>query len=206
MAINWEFPPPRSGVVGAWDKFVGPGATRAEMVLQLVIPAVAAIAAPFYASHVVEGWSLTQYIVCFILAFDTAGGVVTNATSSAKRWYHRAGQGFRQHFGMASLHLIHIIVVSWLYLGLDIAWLLIAGGYLLAASAVILFVPQYLQRPTSLVSYACGLLISMYLLRQPEGLEWFLPLFYLKLLVSHLPKEEPYRPYEPSKQSNAVDR
>jgi hypothetical protein len=206
MAITWEFPPPRSGVAGAWDKFVGPGATRAEMVLQLVIPAVAAIAAPFYASHVVEGWSLTQYIVCFILAFDTAGGVVTNATSSAKRWYHRAGQGFRQHFGMASLHLIHIIVVSWLYLGLDIAWLLIAGGYLLAASAVILFVPQYLQRPTSLVSYACGLLISMYLLRQPEGLEWFLPLFYLKLLVSHLPKEEPYRPYEPSKQSNAVDR
>lgn len=28
----------------------------------------------------------------------------------------------------------------------------------------------------------------------PTGLEWLLPLFYFKLLVSHLPKEAPYRP------------
>jgi hypothetical protein len=42
------------------------------------------------------------------------------------------------------------------------------------------------------------LLISMYLLRQPKGLEWFLPLFYLKLLVSHLTKEEPCSPNESS--------
>jgi hypothetical protein len=166
--------------------------------LELVIPVVAAIVALLYASHVVKAWSLAQYIVCCILAFDIAGGVVTNATSSAKRWYHRAGQGFKQHFQMVSLHFIHIILVSWLYLQLDVAWLLVASGYLLSATAVILFMPQYLQRPTAFVSYACGLLISMYFLRQPEGLEWFLPLFYLKLLVSHLPKEEPYRPYQSS--------
>ena len=198
MTIDWHFPPPRSGFAGAWDKFVGPGATRAEMALQLAIPAVAAIAAPLYASQVVEAWSAAQYIVCCLLAFDIAGGVVTNATSSAKRWYHRAGQGFKQHFGMASLHLVHIIVASWLYLGLDIAWILIAGGYLLVSAAVVLAAPQYLQRPIAFLGYACGLLISMYLLRQPVGLEWFLPLFYLKLLVSHLPKEEPYRPVESS--------
>ena len=105
---------------------------------------------------------------------DIAGGIITNATSSAKRWYHRAGQGFKQHFGAVAIHLIHIIVVSWLYLELDIAWFLIAGGYLLIAAAVVLLVPQYLQRPTALVLYACGLLISLYLLRQPEALEWFL--------------------------------
>jgi len=28
----------------------------------------------------------------------------------------------------------------------------------------------------------------------PQGLEWFLPLFYLKLLISHVLREEPYRP------------
>jgi hypothetical protein len=61
-----------------------------------------------------------------------------------------------------------------------------------------LSVPQYLQRPTALVCFACGLLIAMYLLPQPTGLEWFLPMFYLKVLVSHLPKEEPYRPAEES--------
>lgn len=194
MTINWQFPPPRSGLAGAWDKFVGPGATRPEVAFQLVFPAAASIVALLYASQVGEAWSLVQYVVCFILAFDVAGGIVTNATSTAKRWYHRDGQGFGQHFGMVSLHLTHIVLVSWLYLGLDVPWALIAGGYLLVAAAIVLLVPQYLQRATALVSYACGLLVSMYLLRQPEGLEWFLPLFYLKLLVSHLPKEEPYRP------------
>jgi hypothetical protein len=194
MAINWDFPPPRSGLAGLWDKFVGPGATGAETAMQIVIPAVAAILAPLYASSVVENWSPARYIVCSLLAFDTAGGVVANATSCAKRWYHRAGQGLKQHFAMVSIHLIQIFIVSWLFLGLDAIWFIIAGGYLLAAASVVLLVPQYLQRPTAFVSYACGLLISMYLLRQPQGIEWFLPLFYLKILVSHLPKEEPYRP------------
>jgi hypothetical protein len=57
-----------------------------------------------------------------------------------------------------------------------------------------LVVPLYLRRPVALAVYAGVLLISIYVLPQPEGLEWFLPLFCLKLLVSHLPKEEPNRP------------
>jgi hypothetical protein len=70
------------------------------------------------------------------------------------------------------------------------------GRYLLVAAALVLWVPQYLQRPVALVAFSCALLISLYVLQQPVGLEWFLPLFYLKMLVSHLPKEEPYRPNE----------
>ena len=202
MAINWNFPSPRPGLAGALDKFIGPGATRAELTLQFGLPALAAIAAPLYASHVVENWSWLQYAVCCILAFDTAGGIITNATSSAKRWYHRAGQGFKQHFGMASVHLVHLLVVSWLYLAFDVRWFLVSGGYLLVGSAVVLWVSQYLQRPVALIVFGCALLISLYVLPQPVGLEWFLPLFYLKLLVSHLPKEEPYRP--PSEANNAL--
>jgi hypothetical protein len=202
MAINWNFPSPRPGLAGSLDKFIGPGATRAELMLQFGLPALAAIAAPLYASHVVWSWSWLQYAVCCILAFDTAGGIITNATSSAKRWYHRAGQGFKQHFGMVSLHLLHLLVVSWLYLAFDVRWFLVSGGYLLVAAAVVLWVPQYLQRPVALIVFGCALLISLYVLPQPVGLEWFLPLFYLKLLVSHLPKEEPYRP--PSEANNAL--
>jgi hypothetical protein len=90
MMIDWKIPLPRNGFSGMVDKFVGPGATRAELALQILLPLIAAIAAPFY---------------------------------------------------------------------------------------------------------ACALLISMYLLRQQAEPQWFLPLFYLKLLVNHL-KEEPYRPAE----------
>jgi hypothetical protein len=194
MIINWKTPPPRSGLLGIVDKLVGPGATGAELALQILLPVVAAIAAPLYASKVVEGWTLIQYVICSLLAFDIAGGVITNATSNAKRWYHRAGKDFKQQFAFVSVHLLHLFVVSWLYLAFDLSWFLVAGGYLLIAAVAVLLVPQYLQRPISLIAYVCALLISMYLLQQPIGLEWFLPLFYLKLLVSHLPKEEPYRP------------
>jgi hypothetical protein len=194
MAINWNFPSPRPGLAGALDRFIGPGATRAELALQFGLPALAAIAAPLYASRVVESWSWLQYAVCCILAFDTAGGIITNATSSAKRWYHRTGRGFKQHFGMVSLHLLHLLLVSWLYLSFDIWWFAITGAYLLFSATIVLSVPQYLQRPVAVTVYACALLMSIYVLSQPTGLEWFLPLFYLKLLVSHLPKEEPYRP------------
>lgn len=194
MAINWNMPLPRSGMAGALDRFVGPGATRAELALQFVLPVLAATAAPCYASRVTESWSWLQYLVCGLLAFDVAGGVVTNATSSAKRWYHRAGQGFARQLGFVSLHLLHLGAVSWLYMSFDAGWLTVAGAGLLGSAAVVLAVPQYLQRPVALTAYACALLLSMYVLQAPVGLEWFLPLFYLKLLVSHLPKEEPYRP------------
>jgi hypothetical protein len=194
MSINWNFPPPRVGFAGAVDKFIGPGATRAEKALQTAFTVSAAIAAPLYASQRVGHWTLLQYMVCALLAFDVTGGIITNATSSAKRWYHRPGQGFKQHFGFVSLHLAHLFIVAWLYLNADEVWFLVSGGYLLLSAAIILVVPLYLQRPTAVIVYACGLLIALYLLSKPVGLEWFLPLFYLKVLVSHLPTEEPYRP------------
>lgn len=191
--IDWNFPAPRPGLAGSLDRFIGPGATRAELALQFGLPTLAAIGAALHAHHAVGGWSWLQYAVCFMLAFDIAGGVVTNATSTAKRWYHRRGQGFQQHFRMVSLHLFHLVIVAWLYLSLDLSWFAVTGAFLLVSAAVVLAVPQYLQRPVAVTVYACALLLSIYVVRQPPGLEWFLPLFYLKLLVSHLPKEEPYR-------------
>ncbi|MBW1735812.1 MAG: hypothetical protein JRJ09_18650 [Deltaproteobacteria bacterium] len=194
MPIIWDYPPPRSGLKGAWDKFIGPGPTRAELLMQLIIPLAAAVAAVLYAWRGAEGWTPVQQVVSVLLAIDITGGIVTNATSTAKRWYHRQGQGFKDQFGFVALHLLHVVVVSWLFLAFDIPWLIAVGGFLLFSTAVILLVPQYLQRPTAMVCYAGAILLCIYVLRQPEGLEWFLPLLYLKLLVSHLPKEEPYRP------------
>jgi hypothetical protein len=206
MTIDWKFPPPRRGLAGALDRFVGPGATTAELALQTVLPLLAAIAAVYHASRTVARWDWIEYAVCGALAFDVVGGIVTNATSSAKRWYHRAGQGVRQHLGFVSLHLLHLLVVSSLYLSFDLEWFAITGGYLLSASAIELAVSQYLQRPVALALYACALLVCLYLIRPPPGLEWFLPLFYLKLLVSHLPREEPYRPADATARAEGAKR
>src|SRR5574337_1540630 len=107
VIVDWHPPAPRPGLAGAPDRFIGPGATRAEIVLQFAIPAIAAILALLHARYIGVHWSAIQYVLCALLAFDIAGGIITNATSSAKRWYHRAGQGFRQHFRTVLLHLAH---------------------------------------------------------------------------------------------------
>jgi hypothetical protein len=132
-------------------------------------------------------------LVAVLIAFDIAGGIVTNATSAAKRWYHRPGQGFWQHLGFTAIH-VYPFIIAWLFLGMDWSYGLIVYGYLLFATLVILLVPQYLQRPVAMAAYAGGLLVALYVLPLIPGLEWFVPFFYLKLLVSHLIKEEPYRP------------
>ncbi|MCG8462013.1 MAG: hypothetical protein MI919_37495 [Holophagales bacterium] len=194
MNIDWSFPEPRTGLPGVLDRFIGPGATRAELILQVAVPSVMAVLAPLYASLAGFGWTWGQLLFSSLLAFDIAGGVLTNATSSAKRWFHRPGQRPVQHLGFVGLHLVHLTLVSWLYLELDLGWVLAAGGYLLLAAMAVLAMPRYLQRPVGLLGYAGGLLLALYGLLQPAGLEWFLPLFYLKLLVSHLLVEEPYRP------------
>ena len=181
---------PRPGLLGVLDRFVGPGATPAELLLQFSTALVAAGAAVVYSFYAIGTWTLLQYVFCAVLAFDIMGGIITNATSSGKRWYHRIGQGFPQHFGFVTLHLGHVAMVSWLFMEFDVWWFAAAGTYLLIASLIIILSPLYLQRPITLLMYACSLLIAHYVLARPQGLEWFLPFFYLKLLVAYLPKEE----------------
>ncbi|MDB9528690.1 hypothetical protein PN498_22045 [Oscillatoria sp. CS-180] len=51
-----------------------------------------------------------------------------------------------------------------------------------------------LQRPIALGLYGLALIGDRYLLTPTPGLEWFLPLFFLKLLISHLLNETAYPP------------
>ncbi|WP_206212317.1 hypothetical protein [Wenzhouxiangella sp. XN79A] len=163
--------------------------------LQFLLPLVASGAAVAYAAYAVGAWSAVQYLLCAVLAFDIVGGIITNATSSGKRWYHRPGQGVRQHFGFVLVHLAHLAVVAWLFLSADWPWLATTGSFLLVAALAILVSPLYLQRPVAMAMYTGSVVLGLYVLASPPGMEWFLPLFYLKLLVAHLPRETAYRPH-----------
>jgi hypothetical protein len=96
--------------------------------------------------------------------------------------------------GFVCVHFIHIGLVALLLRGG--AGLFFAGvsSYLLLAAGLILASPLYLQRPVALGLYGLALLGDRYLFVPTPGLEWFLPLLFLKLLVSHLLKETAYRP------------
>lgn len=187
-------PVPREGWKGHLDRFIGPGATPAEMVLQVVPSVAAAIASPLYALTLPIDWTPWQLGAMAILGFDLVGGVLTNATAAAKRWYHRPGQGWRQHMTFVCVHLFHIGLVALLFRGGDGLFFASVSSYLLLAAGLILASPLYLQRPIALGLYGLVLMCGHYFFAPTPGLEWFLPLFYLKLLVSHLLNETAYQP------------
>lgn len=188
--IQWAYPPPASAI----DRLVGPGATNAELLLQFV-PAVL-ITAAWVAMAIVGGWGWTpwQLALAGVVMLDLVGGVLTNATSAAKRWYHRSGRGDAAHFGFAAVHFVHPLVVMLFFDRWN--WPFVAGacGYLLVASLAILRAPLYLRRPLASLCLVIGFFLALYLLPVPPRFEWFLPVFFVKILIAHLLREEPYRP------------
>jgi hypothetical protein len=192
--IDWEYPQPRPGFAGQVDKFMGPGTNRAEWLTIGFFTFLGGVVLPLVAYARGVDWSIGQYLVAGFLALDLSGGIVTNATAAAKRWYHRRGQSFRQHFSFTAVHVVHIALVAWLFRDLDWVFFLVMAATLLGAAVIILRAPLYLRRPLAFGLFAFSILIGVYAVAPTVGLEWFIPFLFLKLLVSHLLREEPYRP------------
>jgi hypothetical protein len=144
-----------------------------------------------------EPWSSLQIGVVALLAFDLSGGVITNATSAAKRWYHRQGQGLRQHLAFVLPHGVHLALLAWLFPALGWIFALLCYLYLVTATIAVLRAPLYLQRPVALIAYVGALLLNL-VLAPPPALAWIAPLFFLKLLVAHLLTEAPFQPPIPA--------
>ena len=198
IEVSWEPPAPRAGIAGAWDRFVGPGTTDAEQWVQLagVVAVSSSVVLHWWATWENLEWSWVQLFVSSLLLLDVAGGIVTNATSPAKRWYHRAGYSRRQHMTFIGLHLAHLLLLMVLFDEYGLGFVLVNYGFLVGAVLFLLAVPLYMQRPWGFTLYSLAVVGSIYLYKGAPGLEWFLPLFYLKLLLSHGLTEAPFRPVE----------
>ena len=191
--INWSYPAPRKGVLGSWDKFVGPGASKAELFLILVPPIIFSVFVIFYASKNHLQWTIWQNIIAFFLAFDISGGITTNTTSCAKRWYHRKGQNIKHHIIFVSIHILQIALVAFFFRSGDITYMLTLYLPLTIGAILILTVPQYIQRSVAGSLTSLAVLLSIYNYYPPtDGFEWFDPFLYIKIFISHLTLEEPY--------------
>lgn len=190
VVIEWEYPQPRN----ALDRFAGPGASRSEVYVQFggALAAIVAVVLGWHFGGLT--WGTLQVVVAAVLAMDVVGGIITNATGAGKRWYHRSGQGTRHHLGFVLLHIAQPLIVFFVFE--TVRWTFVVGGfgYLLLAAVIVLLSPLYLQRPIAGALIAGGVVLSLYVFPAPPGMEWFLPLYYVKLLSSHLLREEPYRP------------
>lgn len=187
-AVNADALKPRPGLAGMVDRLAGPGATRAELLLQFGVAFAAAAAAGIWYARTADSrpWMIA---IAIVLGFDLAGGVVTNATVSAKRWFHREGQGFAQHLGFIAVHVLHLAVIAFVALPASWHYFGVASGMLIGGALVILLSPPALTRPMALAVFAVVLVVHRGVLPVPTGLEWFTPIFFLKLFVSHLVPE-----------------
>jgi hypothetical protein len=188
--IDWHVPPPKRSL----DRLVGPGATPAELAIQFVPTVVITLAWLLHAHAAGAGWSPLQTFVAALLATDMIGGVITNATGVAKRYFHRPGQGFAQHLGFVALHAVQPLLLVTLFDPGNVAFAAGSFGLALAGAFAVLAAPPYLQRPVAGASLAAALFVGTTLLNAPAHFAWFLPVYLVKLLWSHLVREEPYRP------------
>lgn len=182
---------PRSGLIGLWDRLVGPGATPAENGLIIVSTVVGAAGAAWRLWLL--GYSLSPILVGAFLGFDILGGAVCNATDTTKRWYHRPEATWVQHMAFIFPHLAHIALVSWLFrdsVGFDWNYFGVVGTYLIFAAAIVLAVPHSLKRPTAAGLYLTAIAIGLYRVGLTMGIEWFIPALFLKLLIGHLVPEQ----------------
>lgn len=190
MNIDWTPPEPRAGLARQWDTLIGPGATRAENALILACGLGFTGVFLWYAARTNPGWTPLQWIVIALLALDLSAGAVANATSAAKRWYHREGQGFAQHVGFVAGHGLYVFLVAWLFRGMDWVYFGVVFGALLAATVAVLRAPHYLQRPVAMFAFCAAVLIPLFF---PDPLlNWFVPVLFLKLVVAHVLKEAPF--------------
>lgn len=186
MSIPTESPSsPRTGLRGSWDRLVGPDTARAENWLILGFAFVFSGAVFVYTQVAELGWSPLQIAIVLLFSLDIAGGVIANTTVAGSRWWHRPSQSRRRHLRFIALH-VHPFILAAIFPVLTWAEATIAYGFLLSSAVIVLAVSKRLRRPIAMGLFAIGLLLALYVVTLPHGLEWFLPLFYLKLLPGHL--------------------
>ena len=186
MTMDTEIPARGGMRRAALDRLLGPDATRAEAALALGTGAACAVAVPALAHARGLEWSMVQLVVGGVLAFDLFGGVAVNASRAGRRFYHAPGRTAVDHMGFVAAHVLHLVVLAWLFRGGD--WTYAAGfsTLLLASAALVLAVPAEVRTPVALLACAASVLASVTATAPAPGLEWFIPVLSLKLLVAYL--------------------
>lgn len=194
LSVDWVIPSTRPGWPGRLERFMGPGKTRAESTVEVLggLLCVAALIATAATDETVASWSVLQLGLGAVLALDLVGGVLTNATNSAKRWYHRPGSGrARARLLFVATHVVHLAVIAFVLLPDGERWWWTHVGLLAVSTAVIEVVPVEVKRPTAMAALVFAVVVGQ-AVAPVSGVVGLVPtLFYLKLLVGHMVPEAP---------------
>ncbi|TVS18586.1 MAG: hypothetical protein EA417_02925 [Gammaproteobacteria bacterium] len=179
-------PEPRPGMAGLVDRYLGPGATPLDRVRVMLAGGGGALLGLLTVPA-----PLTERLLLGLLAAELCAGLMAALNHAGKAWIHRPHR--RQ--GRMALHVGYQCLILgafiWLYRGQDVELLQNAAGLLIAASISIMVTPRPAQRAVGLVA----LLAVMFAIQQWHGLPtaaaWFLPLFFARTFLAHLPAPRP---------------
>ncbi|WP_019961634.1 hypothetical protein [Woodsholea maritima] len=187
-------------LTGKNDPLMGNGATRAEQALTMISAALLTGLVCYIWWRDSPHHGLWQGALILFLAFDLCGGVIANFLNSCKRYYHapaqpgegRIGRAFKHSFVFTLCHIHPIIAAGLLGAGWQVG--LIWYVALQLACLSVLAVPLYLRRPLAAGLCLFAIIIAHSFLPLGPGLSWFIPCLFLKLILGHAVREEPYRP------------
>ena len=168
---------------GAWDRLVGPGATRPENV-GMAATTILGAAIGLAGGPPARNWGPLRRGAAALMGADLFGGVWASATPAATRWYHGRGQGTREMVAFSALHL-HPFLVAAFYRDRDWGFALGNYAYLLAVAAATAATPAPLWRAAALALCCGGAWLNTAAWRLTPGMGWFPGIFFLKLLASH---------------------
>lgn len=142
-----------------------------------------------------EGWKIA--LLAFF-AFDIAGGAVANMLNSCKRFYHtdlQPGEGLSARLAknpmlFTAIHM-HPIIIAY-FLNGHLLNAVIWYALLLVSVTTLLVMPLYLRRAAATGLTVLALLSDQLLLPLGDGLEWFIPCLFIKMVLGHAVQEEPY--------------
>lgn len=208
--VDWRRVPPVRGFWGAFDRFFGPGMTAREWIVLLagILVAYAGMIA-LWTRHDATAWfPHTALLWALIASADVFGGIMTNATNSAKRWYHPvAASGHRMRLVFISMHIAHLAAIAFLVLPFAMQelgfapwqWFALNLALLYALAAAVEFTPLDIQRPVAFAAWLAAVFVNLVVVPLPLILSYFVPLFFLKLLICYVPIEAPWRTRPPGK-------
>ena len=181
----------RPGILGKWDRFVGPGATTVENVGTVALGVAGAVLAPRLkrnTAHPAGGaFERLPTLLVQLMAADLWGGAWCNNTPAA-HWYQRPGQGSGQHLLFAAAH-VHPLLLATLdrkYGERASSWWWAAAHYtyLITTTALVARGGRRRRRLLGLTTAAGGVVLDR-LLGASFSAPWFAPVYYAKLLAGH---------------------
>lgn len=174
-------PAPASPIVSLFRRVSAPDGTAQEAAVWLFgTLGITAVAVAVTVARS-PGWSALQWVLAMGMAFDFAGGVVSIATSSAKRHYHRPGNTMAR----ARFYAVHLQPLA-LPLFFSVSWTSAVALYagMLAAAALVELAPRAVAQPVAFAAIAVGIFLAGGT-AWPVGLEWFVPVYLLKLVGAY---------------------